>query len=65
MEKIIFHVTGMSCGHCEKAVENALEDVGVTAKASAKNSTVAVEFDPNKITQEAIKAEIREAGYNV
>lgn len=36
MNKTIFKVTGMSCAHCEKRVEDALKDINVKAKANAK-----------------------------
>ena len=57
-------VNGMNCGHCEKAVVNALIDLGVsTAIASHKTNTVEIEYDPTVVTLEAIKAEIIEIGY--
>jgi len=66
MEKITLKVTGMSCGHCEKAVIMALEDIGVTeVTASAQEQKVEVTFDPAKLTAEAIKKEILETGYDV
>jgi len=63
MQKFNLKVTGMSCAHCEKAVVNALEDLGITATASAKNATVTGEYDPTKISLENIKKEIAETGY--
>ena len=66
MERITLKVEGMSCAHCERAVKNALLDLGVkTVKASAKRSTVEIEFSPDKVGLEEIKAEIIEAGYNI
>ena len=66
MKKISLTVEGMSCAHCERAITNAMEDLGVTAvTASAQNALVEVEFDESKLTVEAIKAEIAEAGYTV
>ncbi|MCL2572466.1 MAG: cation transporter [Defluviitaleaceae bacterium] len=66
MERIILEVTGMSCAHCEKAVKNALEDLGVkNANASAKKNIVEVTFDPQVVNQEQIKSEIKELGYYV
>jgi len=66
MEKITIQVQGMSCAHCEKAVKNALMDMGVkSVTASAKNNTVEVTFLPDKISLEKIKAEIVEMGYQV
>ena len=66
MEKITLSVHGMSCGHCEKAVINALEDIGVpNAAASSANNTVELEYDSSKISLDAIKAEIIDCGYTI
>ena len=66
MSKETLKVGGMSCGHCEKAVQNALEDIGVdVTRANAGKNEVYVEFDEAKVTLEKIKAEIVEAGYEL
>jgi len=66
MEKITLQVEGMSCIHCEKAIKNALMDLGVkSVKASAKKNTVEVVFSTDKISLESIKAEIAEIGYKL
>ena len=66
MTEIILNVTGMSCQHCEKAVVNALEDIGVAETvADAKNNTVKVLFDGSVISLDKIKAEIIEVGYAI
>ena len=66
MQKITLQVEGMTCAHCEKAVINALSDLGVkTVKASAKKKTVDVTFSADTVTLEEIKAEIKEMGYHV
>jgi len=65
MEKIILSVQGMSCGHCEKAVVNALADIGATATADSKSGIVEVQFDAAVLTLDAIKAELDDAGYAV
>jgi copper chaperone len=57
----IFHVPDMTCGHCEKTVRNALEEV-------FPGAPVTVELAAHRVTVEgdAAKAEeaIREAGYS-
>ena len=55
-------VEGMSCGHCEQTVENALHDVdGVSdARADREAETAMVEGDPD--TTELVEA-IEDAGY--
>ena len=66
MSKEKLKVSGMSCGHCEKAVENALTDIGVSVvKASSGTDEVYVEFDTEAVTLDKIKAEIAETGYEV
>jgi copper chaperone len=56
------NVTGMTCGHCQNAVKNALEEVtGVeTAQVDLENgtATVAGAADVN-----ALLAAVQEAGY--
>ncbi|MCL2557356.1 MAG: cation transporter [Treponema sp.] len=64
MEKTSLKVGGMSCGHCEKAVVNALEDAGVPgAVASAKEGRVNFEYDPGAVSLDDLKKAIVEAGY--
>ncbi len=56
-------VTGMTCGHCEKAVNNALAALpGVTrvVKVSRNEERVVVEGDPDV---QALVAAIEEEGY--
>ncbi|MCL2839670.1 MAG: cation transporter [Defluviitaleaceae bacterium] len=66
MKKEVLNVSGMSCGHCEKAVIMALEDIGVAEViASSTEQKVEITFDPAKLTLETIEKEIAEAGYIV
>lgn len=66
MTNTTLNVSGMSCSHCEKAVTNALTDIGVNAvTVSLAENTVTVEFDETKVSLDAIKAEIVETGYEV
>ncbi|MFC6955352.1 heavy-metal-associated domain-containing protein [Halorubellus litoreus] len=56
-------VTGMSCGHCEETVEDALADVeGVTA-ASADNETDSVTVDGDADVDALVTA-VKDAGYD-
>lgn len=56
-------VEGMSCGHCEQTVEEALADVeGVTgAKADHEADSVTVEGDAET---DALVEAVSEAGYD-
>ncbi len=65
MEKATFTVNGMSCGHCVMAVTKALKGVDGVSDASvdlgAKRATVL--FDPTKVSLDALKEVVRDAGY--
>jgi copper chaperone CopZ len=65
--KTEFKVQGMTCGGCERSVQNALTShKGVTAaKADRVTGTVAVEFDPSQIEQAALAKAITAAGFQV
>ena len=56
-------VEGMSCGHCEQSVEEALEGVagveGATADRESASATVEGDADPD-----ALVAAVSEAGYD-
>ena len=57
-------VAGMSCGHCEQTVREAVERVsGVeSAKASHADGRVTIETDA-EVDLEAVRTAIRDAGY--
>jgi copper chaperone CopZ len=65
--KAEFNVQGMTCGGCERSVQNALTSHKgvVTAKADRVSGKVAVEFDPAQIQQDAIAKAITAAGFQV
>ena len=56
MEKAIFEVEGMSCGHCSNAVKNLIEEVeGVKSTSVDLTSKIAkVEFDSNSTNAKTI-----------
>ncbi|WP_404332892.1 copper chaperone CopZ [Mesobacillus maritimus] len=67
MEKVTLNVTGMSCGHCVKAVEGsvgALEGVN-SVQVNLDAATVEVEFNSGVVTIEKIKETIDDQGYDV
>jgi copper chaperone len=59
-----FSVPGISCGHCKAAIEGELATTPGVARAEVdiEAKTVAVEGDA---TDDAIRAAIDEAGYDV
>ena len=63
MKKIV-HVNGMSCAHCQAAVEKALMGVtGVaTAKVNLKKKLAEVELSA-EVSDEALLAAVNDAGY--
>ncbi|GHH96961.1 copper chaperone CopZ [Neobacillus kokaensis] len=67
MEKVTLNVQGMSCNHCVKAVEGSVGTLdGVnTVKVNLKDATVAVEFNPEKVSLDKIKDTIDDQGYDV
>ncbi len=65
MQQVTLNVTGMSCGHCVKAVEGAVQGVGATGKVDLEQQSVRVDFEESKVSLDAIKAAIEEQGYDV
>lgn len=67
LQQEIYQVEGMSCQHCQMAVEKALkaldgvEDVQVDLAAGR----VQVSFDPGRTTSLELKEAILDAGYTV
>lgn len=67
MEKQILKVSGMSCGHCKKAVESAIQPLAGVASAivNLEAGTVEVQFDSSTISLNEIKEIIDNQGYDV
>jgi copper chaperone len=67
MDKVTINVSGMSCGHCVKAVEGSVGELkGVSnVKVHLENGTVDVEFNSSEVTLNVIKETIDEQGYDV
>ncbi|MED1203815.1 copper chaperone CopZ [Heyndrickxia acidicola] len=66
MQNITFKVTGMSCNHCVKTIQ---ESVGRLAgveevEVDLKSGEVQVDFDAEKVAAVEIKKEIEEQGYD-
>ncbi|GGM62070.1 copper chaperone CopZ [Halarchaeum rubridurum] len=57
-----YTVTGMSCGHCEQSVEDAVGELEGVESAEADNEadTLVVEGEPD---DDAVAAAVDEAGY--
>lgn len=56
-------VEGMTCGHCEQTVEEALEGIPGVRDADANRNTEQVNVDGDA-DPEALVAAVRDAGYD-
>lgn len=67
MEKKTIAVTGMACAGCAANVERRLGQMDGVAKASVNFAarTALVEYDPQMTSPQAMKDEIRKAGYDL
>ena len=65
IKKTVYRVFGMTCGHCEKRITEAVKRLkGVrSVVASFPKKRVEVVFDAEKTTEDAIKAAIEQEGY--
>ena len=59
-----FNVQGMSCGHCERSVTNAIKQLDPQAEVRIDRPQNLVEVD-SSASREKIAAAIREEGYAV
>jgi copper chaperone len=65
MTHTTLNVRGMSCGHCEAAVEGELNKLSGVAYSNAdfERGTVEVRYDEGRVTTENLVAAVEEAGY--
>ncbi|MFT4190043.1 MAG: heavy-metal-associated domain-containing protein [Comamonas sp.] len=61
----IFHVQGMTCGHCEKAVAKAIHRLDPEAQVQVSRSAERVEVAGTQQTRQALAQAIRDEGYAV
>lgn len=64
MTQQTFTVTGMTCGHCEKAVAQAIKAVDPQAEVKTDRTANRVDVQSEQ-PREALAAAIREEGYAV
>ena len=60
----IFHVTGMTCGHCERAVKTAVQQVDPQAVVTIDRAANRVDVD-STANKQALAQAITEEGYAV
>lgn len=65
MSNVTLNVKGMSCGHCVKSVEGALESIGAKGNVDLVAGKVSVEYDEQKVTVDQMKQAIEDQGYDV
>ena len=58
------NVTGMTCGHCEAAVKNAILELDPQAQVRIDRAANRVDVD-SSAPHDAVVAAIREQGYEV
>lgn len=64
MKKVI-EINGMSCGHCQARVENALNEIdGVEAKVDLKKHRAVVTLKKD-VEDQVLTTAVTEAGYEV
>ena len=59
-----FEVQGMTCGHCERAVTNAIQQIDPQAQVHIDRAQNRVDVDSSQ-PREALTAAIAEEGYQV
>lgn len=64
MKKILL-VEGMSCGHCEKAVKEAVGQIEGVEKVQVDLTSKKVDIEGENLKDDIIKQAIEEAGYDV
>jgi len=65
VQQATLKVSGMSCGHCVKAVEDALRPLGAQGKVSLEQGLVDVTFDDSRLSLRQIREAIEDQGYDV
>jgi copper chaperone len=60
----IFNVQGMSCGHCERAITQAIRQLDAQAEVRIDRAQNRVEVDSAEARERLVQA-IRDEGYRV
>ncbi|HET6837042.1 MAG TPA: cation transporter [Gemmatimonadales bacterium] len=64
MTPLTLHITGMSCGHCLHAVNDALVSLPGVHLESLRMGRAEVRYDEQVTSPAAIEAAIADAGYH-
>ena len=67
METVTFKVGGMSCGHCQRRVQDALMNIDGVLKAvvNLEKGEATDEYDKFRTSPDALKKAVADAGYEV
>ncbi len=67
MEQLVIDVKGMTCTGCEQRISKVLATLEGVVRSSASHQTgeVRVVFDATRTSEEAVRARIEQAGYEV
>jgi len=65
MAKVALKIEGMSCGHCVKAVDQALKSLAGVQVEQVNVGSAVVAYDPAAVQPAAIEAVVVEEGYRV
>ena len=63
METLNLTIGGMSCGHCVKAVDQALKAVAGVHVMDVKVGGASLQYDPAQTSPDAIASAVTDAGY--
>ena len=63
--KLSYIVTGMTCGHCRQAVEQEVGHVAGVTALDVDLESGGLTVEGNDIDDGAVRAAIREAGYEI
>ena len=67
MQQVTFKVGGMTCGHCQRRVQEAVMNVAGVKKVTVDltKGEATVEYDEFAASPEAFKKAVADAGYEV
>ena len=63
MERMTMGIEGMSCGHCVRAVSEALKEMDGVRVERVEVGSATVEYDPARVAPGAILAAVDDLGY--
>lgn len=65
MKTIELKIEGMTCGHCERTVEESIRELGATGKADRVAGIAKITYDEKSDQLAKIREAIEENGYSV